>query len=138
MGVPVGGTTDYASTAVTGTLTATALVSQGIAATTGNSVATVFYGAFNVALSGTFSGTVQFEKSYDGGITWIALARDVSGTLASYALAWTAQSFNLTMCEIEPVVAWRIRCTAFTSGTLTYRLSQGGGLVFTSTPGIGG
>ena len=138
MGVPIGGTTDYATVKAAGSITATALISQGVAASTGTSAATVFYGAFNAALSGTFSGTVLFEKSYDGGTTWIAVARDVAGTLASYALVLTAQSLNLTLMEVEPSVCWRLRCTAFTSGSLTYRLSQGGGMVFGSYPAIGG
>lgn len=137
MGTPVGGTTDYA-TKITGTLTATALVTQGAAASTGTSAATVFLGGFNLAMSGTFTGTVVIEKSYDGGTTWITVSQDVAGTPASYVLAWTAQSINLTLCEVEPAVAWRVRCSARTSGTLTYRLSQGGGVFFTAYPGIGG
>ena len=138
MGVPIGGTKDYATVKAAGSITASGVITLPVAASTATSAATVFYGAFNVALSGTFSGTVLFEKSYDGGTTWIAVARDVTGALASYALALTAQSLNLTMCEVEPSVCWRLRCTAFTSGELVYRLSQGGGMVFGSYPAIGG
>lgn len=138
MGVPIGGTRDYAPVVATGTITATALITQPVAASTGTSAATVFYSAFNLAMWGTFSGTVQVEKSYDGGTTWITVARDVAGTPASYVLAFTAASINLTLCEVEPSVCWRLRCTAFTSGTLNYRLSQGGGLTFGSYPAIGG
>lgn len=138
MGVPIGGTKDYATVKAAGDITAAGVVGLPVAASTATSAATVFLGAFNVALWGTFSGTILAEKSYDGGTTWIAVARDVTGTLASYALALTAQSLNLTMMEVEPSVCWRIRCTAFTSGTLHYRLSQGGGMVFGSYPAIGG
>ncbi len=138
MGVPIGGTKDYATVKAAGDITADALISQGVAASTGTSAATVFLGAFNVALSGTFTGTVLFEKSYDGGATWVTVAQDAAGTAASYTLAWTSQSINLTLCEVETQVAWRLRCSAFTSGTLNYRLSQGGGVFFTGYPGMGG
>ena len=140
MGTPVGGTTDYANPKVAGTITAAALISQGAAASTGTSVATPFFSAFNAALSATaFVGTVAFEKTYDGGTTWITVARDASGTAASYSLNWaTDTSLNLVLCEVEPSVYWRIRCTSYTSGTLTYRISQGGGMIFTGFPAIGG
>jgi hypothetical protein len=138
MGVPLGGSTDFANPKVTGTITASALVSQGIAVSTGSSAASPFFGAFNLAMWGTFSGTVLLEKSYDAGTTWITVAQDAAGTAASYTLAWTAQSINLTLCEVEPQVAWRLRCSAFTSGTLNYRISQGGGVFFTGYPGMGG
>ncbi len=140
MGKAEGGTRDYATVLAAGAITATALITQGVAASAGTSVATAFLGGFNAALSAeAFVGTVRFEKSYDGGTTWITVAQDAAGTAASYALNWaSATSMNLAMCEVEPSVYWRVRCTAFTSGTLTYRLSQGGGLVFTSYPAIGG
>lgn len=138
MGVPIGGTVDTAKPKVTGTITATALVTQPVAASTGTSAATAFLGAFNLAMWGTFTGTILVEKTYDGGTTWVPVAQDVAGTPASYSLALTASGINLTLCEIETQVAWRIRCTAYTSGTLNYRLSQGGGVFFTAYPGIGG
>jgi hypothetical protein len=138
MGVPLGGSIDTANPKITGAITASALVSQGVAASTGTSAASAFLGGFNLAMWGTFSGTVLLEKTYDGGATWVTVSQDVTGTPASYTLAWTAQSINLTLCEVETQVAWRLRCTAFTSGTLNYRLSQGGGVFFTGYPGMGG
>ncbi len=130
MGTPIGGTRDYATVLVEGTFV-----------DPDSSTPTVFFGAFNAAIytNTTFVGTVVFEKSYDGALTWITVSRDVAGTAASYALNWASPtSFNLTLCEVEPSVFWRIRCSAYTSGDLLYRLSQGGGLVFTSYPAIGG
>lgn len=140
MGVPIGGAAaqDSAKPVVTGAITATALVSQGNAASTGTSLATAFLGAFNLAMWGTFIGTILVEKTYDAGTTWIPVAQDVTGTQASYNLSLTASGINLTLCEVETQVAWRIRCTARTSGTLNYRLSQGGGVFFTAYPGMGG
>ncbi len=129
MGTPIGGTTDYATVKVVGSFVEL-----------DSSLPTVFYGAFNAALSASaFVGTVVFEKSYDGGTTWITVSRDVAGTAASYPLNWaTTTSLNFTLCEVEPAVAWRIRCSSFTSGELQYRLSQGGGMVFDGYPAIGG
>ena len=129
MGTPVGGTTDYATVLVVGSFVEL-----------DSSPATAFYGAFNAALwSDAFVGTVVFEKSYDGGTTWITVSRDVAGTAASYALNWASTtSTNLTLAEVEPSVYWRLRCSSWTSGELNYRLSQGGGMVFNSYPALGG
>lgn len=134
MGVPIGGTTDTAKPLVVGTLDDTT-------GPTSESEPAAFFGAFNAALSAeaSFVGTIVFEKSYDGGVTWITVSRDVTGTAASYSLNWASPtSMNLTLCEVEPQVAWRVRCTAWTSGALVYRMSQGGGLYWTGYPGMGG
>ena len=138
MGVPLGGSSDTANPLITGTITATALVTQPIAASTGTSAASAFLGGFNLAMWGTFAGTILVEKTYDAGTTWVPVSQDAAGTPASYILSLTATGINLTLCEVETQVAWRIRCTAFTSGTLNYRLSQGGGVFFTGYPGMGG
>jgi hypothetical protein len=140
MGTPEGGTRDFATAVAAGAISAAALVSQGPAASTGSSEATAFLGGFNAALSATaFDGTVVFEKTYDGGQTWITISQDAAGTPASYALNWASPTTtSLAMAEVEPSVYWRIRCSVYNSGGLTYRLSQGGGFVFTSYPAIGG
>ena len=129
MGTPIGGVTDYATVLVTGAFT-----------DPDSSVPTAFYGAFNAALwSDAFVGTVVFEKSYDGGVSWIVVSRDVAGTAASYPLNWaTPTSFNLTLAEVEPSVYWRLRCSSWTSGEISFRMSQGGGMVFNSYPALGG
>jgi hypothetical protein len=130
MGRAIGGTIDYASVRV-----------EGSFSDPDSSAPTVFYGGFNAALyaGAGFVGTIVFEKTYDGGQTWMTVARDVAGTPASYDLNWAAgTSMNLTLAEMEPSVYWRIRCSAYTSGEVDYRLSQGGGLVFSSYPAIGG
>lgn len=132
MGYPRGSTTEAANTVVTGTLTATAAVGVGNASSTGSSTSTGFYGALNLAVWGSaFVGTFQIEKTYDDGTTWVPVALDVAGTVASYALNIAAATgFNVTLFEVEHGVNWRVRCTAFTSGTLNYRLSQGSDIVF--------
>ena len=74
---------------------------------------------------------MQIEKTFDDGTTWVPVALDVTGAPASYALNIAAAAgFTVTLFEVEHGVNWRIRCTAFTSGTLNYRLSQGSDIVF--------
>jgi hypothetical protein len=78
-----------------------------------------FIGNFNVTIWGTFVGTVQLERSFDGGATWIVAAKDTSGTAAAY----TAPC-SLVCSEPESGVIYRLNCTAYTSGTVSYRISQ--------------
>lgn len=83
----------------------------GTFAATGVSAALpVIGGAFNVSLAGTFVGTVVLQRSFDQGATW----KDV--------VSWTAP-VETSRTEIEDKVQYRYNCTAYTSGTVTYRLS---------------
>ena len=74
---------------------------------------------FNLSLWGTFSGTVQVERSFDRGASWLACSRDGAGTPASYSAP-----VSLVMEEPEAGVLYRLNCTALSSGTVNYRLSQ--------------
>jgi hypothetical protein len=90
---------------------------------TGQSSSSGFIGKANVWLYGTSPvGTVKLERSPDQGTTWIDVSADTLGTGASYALNSTEVSFMVE--EIETAVLWRFNCTAYTSGTINYRLSQ--------------
>lgn len=73
---------------------------------------------FNVSVRGTFVGTVQLERSFDG-TNWFVASRDSAGTAA----AWTAP-MSVVVEEPEAGVLYRLNCTAYTSGTITYRMSQ--------------
>lgn len=75
-------------------------------------------GDFNISLWGTFVATVLVEKSYDGS-TWIGVSRDAAGTAASY----TAPA-SVVLREPETNVRYRLRCGAYTSGTVNWRISQ--------------
>lgn len=101
--------------AVTGTFTATGssgtLVPE--CSQTRNSGA-----AFNVAVYGTFVGTVLLEKTFDG-TNYVPVYRGNSATAISY----TAPASEV-VCEPEDGVAYRLRCSAFTSGTISYRISH--------------
>ena len=76
---------------------------------TGNDGAFIsFLGPFNFAAWGG-SGTIVLEASFDGGTTWIGVPANDSGTVISVATG----------------VMYRARCSAFTSGTVNYRISGG-------------
>lgn len=71
---------------------------------------------FNVSLAGTFVGTAQIERSFDGGTTWQPLTLDLGGAVASFSVP---VSFSIR--EPESGVLYRWSCTAYTSGTLNGR-----------------
>lgn len=73
-------------------------------------------GAFNVTLSGTFVGTVKLQRSFDNGTTWHDL------TAAGTAIAAFTTAVSEVWVEPEAGVNFRLNCTAYTSGTVTYRL----------------
>lgn len=108
MGQPQGGGTDTANPLVTGTFAAT-----------GQSSGAVFYGDFNVSIWGTFVATVQLQRSFDGGSTWIPCCQDATGALANYSAP-----MSMIASEPEHQVFYRVACTAYTSGAVNYRLSQ--------------
>jgi hypothetical protein len=74
-----------------------------------------------------YVGTVQLERTFDGGNTWLVCNIGSSGVLAQ----WSAGTpVNLTFGEPEKNVLYRLNCTAYTvtSGiALNYRISQTGG-----------
>lgn len=72
---------------------------------------------FNVSLWGVFVGTVQVERTFDQGATWLPLT-DL-GSPVTFAAPCTE-----VLDEPEPGVAYRVNCTSYTSGTINYRISQ--------------
>jgi hypothetical protein len=81
-------------------------------------------GTANLTLGGTSPvGTVKLEKSYDSGVSWFDVSVDALGTLASWTLA-AATEISVLIDEPEVEVAYRCNCTAYTSGTITARISQ--------------
>ena len=87
---------------------------------TGQSPAEGIAGVANVLISGGV-GTVQLEKSFDGGSTWHVLSSDSTGTDAAYTTA-SDVAFNGTINEPEYGVKYRFNCTAYTSGTINVRI----------------
>lgn len=107
MGQPSSADPDAARGRVVGTFTAT-----------GSSADVVANGALNVSVWGTFVATVKPRRSFDGGTTWNYVTKpDLSGDITITGPA----SFQLF--EFEDGVLYDLECTAFTSGTINYRLS---------------
>ncbi len=77
---------------------------------------------FSVAVSGTFVGTVLFERRVSPSSHWETMARDSAGT----AFSFTAPSGGVLMwaTEQEPEAQVRARMSAYTSGTATVRIGR--------------
>jgi hypothetical protein len=110
---------DQANAVVAGSFTAT-----------GHSASFLVTGWFNVSVygssgpNGSWSGTVQLERSFDGGTTWIVAGVGRSGTQNVWSTANTDAS--ITAFEPEKGMLYRLDCTTYTSGTINYRLSTTG------------
>jgi hypothetical protein len=97
----------------------TAALTGNAVEVTGADAAAVFTGA-----GVSYSGTVQLERSFDGGRTWICCNVGGSGQLAQYS---AGTPVSITFGEPEKQVLYRLNCIAYTSGTINYRISQTGG-----------
>jgi hypothetical protein len=100
-----------------------ALSVTGSFAATGQSAAITVKGVddqrghpINISLWGTFVGTVQVERAFDGGSNWLPL------TALGSAIAFTGPVSEVFE-EGEAGVQYRLNCTAYTSGTINYRMS---------------
>jgi hypothetical protein len=89
-------------------------------------------GAFNVALygnggpNGAWVGSVQLERSFDGGTTWIVCGIGGAGQQAIWA---TGTDVSFIAAEAEFGVSYRLHCTAITNGVsapVNYRMSATG------------
>jgi hypothetical protein len=76
------------------------------------------FGNFNLSVWGTFVGSVVLERSFDGGTTYTQ-ASFPDGTTPTLTAPMSG-----TWNEKEKGTAYRFRCSAFTSGTINWRLSQ--------------
>jgi hypothetical protein len=94
-----------------------AFVTAGTFTGTGQSATPSPDGDFNVSLWGTFAATVQLERSFDAGATLLPVTY-VDGS----ALSWSGP-VSTTLSEPESGLLYRLNCTAFTSGTVNYRIS---------------
>ncbi len=79
---------------------------------TGRSDTVHLKGVFNLSISGTFVATVTLDRSFDNGVTWIIMDTFTEGFSSP------------TKEEPENNVIWSLNCSAFTSGTVTFRISQ--------------
>ncbi len=77
------------------------------------------------AMSAAMSATVQIERSFDGGATWV-ICNAGTGTLAQFI---NPTSVSTTFSEPEFAVAYRLNCIAYAAGVIVnYRLSTTGDL----------
>lgn len=68
-----------------------------------------------------FVGTVELERSFDGGATWVTANSDNIGTLAKYNVG---TPISAIFAEPERYMAYRLNCTAFTAGNpINWRMS---------------
>ncbi len=74
---------------------------------------------FRVRLSGTFVATVVLQSSTDGGSGWHTETREDGS-----AYSW-AGAVNVTAYPVGSGILYRLSCTSYTSGTVTYRLGYG-------------
>lgn len=115
------GSSDAADAVVSGAFTAT-----------GVSAVFLPWGTFNLLIygsggpNGAWAGTVQLERSFDGGTTWI-ICGDASGANGQAVYNTNNVDVSRLVGEPEQGVAYRLHCTAYTSGTINYRLSQSAG-----------
>jgi len=89
--------------------------------TSGADTAAIFTGA-----TITWTGSVQRERSFDGGSTWVVDSVDNKGTMAVF----TGLPVSVRFVESERSVLYRLNCTAVTTGggiVVNYRFSETGG-----------
>lgn len=100
---------------------ATGVAAKSLASVANSDVTlTAMMGEINFAVLGTFVATVRLEKSFDGGATFIPVCHSWTSTIATL----TAPS-SITVTEAEDGCVYRAACTAYTSGTIVTRISQG-------------
>jgi hypothetical protein len=73
---------------------------------------------FNISLWGSFSATVQLERSFDGGTTWLPIT--ANGTQLEKFTGPVSEQWQ----DDEVGVQYRLNCTSWSSGTVNYRISQ--------------
>lgn len=94
-------------------------------APTGNAIPTTGADA-NATFTGgliVYNATIQLERSFDGGSTFVVCNLGTGGALAQ----WTTGPISFTFGEPEKQTLYRLNCIAYTTGTINYRISQTGG-----------
>ena len=85
-----------------------------------------------VAISGTWVGTVQFEASNDGGNTWSAINATPPNSTTAVTSSTGTGTWRINVSAMTNV---RVRCSAYTSGTIVVKLSVGNGSASTGNGG---
>ena len=74
--------------------------------------------SFNVWMYGTFVATLVFQRSFDGGTTWLTVPKP-DLTDASFS-----GPINFEVVEARASTTYRWNVSAYTSGTISYRFAQ--------------
>lgn len=125
VGQPVNGANVPAGTTI-GALSSTNVT---LAFPAGVTAAQVVAGADAAAQFGqaAWAGTVQLERSFDGGKTFLVCGVGGAGQSAIYTGAvQNGNAVSVAASEPEKGVLYRLNCTAYTSGTPYYRISASG------------
>jgi hypothetical protein len=78
-------------------------------------------GTGTVSIIGTYSGTLQFETSVDGGASWVA----IQGTPPGSSSAVTSTTSTGTwVFRVSASSFLRVRCSSYVSGTATVTMKQ--------------
>lgn len=106
----------------------------GTFAATGQSVSVPVFGVFTISVWGTpingngtpgaFTGTVQVERSVDGGTTFLPASTDGTGSIAKYSASTVVQG-----TEYLADAVYRFNCINYTSGAINYSLVGPGWLL---------
>lgn len=80
--------------------------------------------SFAARVSGTFVGTLQFERSTDG-VSWTPISADVSGTNVNVSQITAIGSFHGNASSCTGI---RVRCLSLTSGSPSVQLLTGAGV----------
>lgn len=86
-------------------------ITGAFGATAASAALKVNRGYFNVSLSGTWAGTVKLQRSFDAGSTWLVVSSHTADV-------------ESVVHQPETDVQYRFECTAYTSGSCVYRISQ--------------
>jgi hypothetical protein len=109
-------TNSISQTYITGTPTANSSVSVTLSANP----------AITFQLSGTFNGTLQFERSIDGGTAFVPFSVEtVSVGSSQSSLAISDNKTYVLRGNVGSMTTVRVRCSSYTSGTLTVRFQPG-------------
>lgn len=101
---------------ITGAPTANSFLQQAISG----------YSAVRAVLSGTWTGTLSFELSNDGGTSWIPASMRVSGTVYTVASATLNGDF---LGDVAGCTHFRVRSSAAMTGTAVVQMT------FSAAPG---
>lgn len=91
-------------------------------------------GAAAVTISGTFTGTLQFEVSGDNGATWVA----AQGTTPAGTTATSATAAGTWRFAVSGLTQIRVRCSAYTNGSPYAVLQYSNTAASLGGAGIGG